>query len=96
MNFVVMPLLIVAMGGFILGLRLMSRTSTARIGNLVSAAGMTAAILGAIYNYMSLRYSAPMLMWTLGAIGVGAVIGVPAMLVKMTAMPEMVALLWLC
>ena len=94
MNYLVMSLLVIAMVGFILGLRLMSRTSTARLGNIMSAAGMMAAIIGAILQLQVLGFlSSSALMWSLGAIAAGTIIGIPAaMLVKMTAMPEMVAL----
>lgn len=94
MSTVVTILLVLAMIGFIVGLRLMSRTSTARLGNLISAAGMLAAIVGATLQLHVLEVlSASALWWTLGSMAVGAIIGIPAaMLVKMTAMPEMVAI----
>lgn len=93
MTFVVMSLLVVAMVCFILGLRLMSRTHTARVGNLLSAVGMLAAIIGAILQLQVLGYlSTSAMLWSLSAIAIGVVIGIPAALwVKMTAMPEMVA-----
>ncbi|TVR11477.1 MAG: NAD(P)(+) transhydrogenase (Re/Si-specific) subunit beta [Planctomycetota bacterium] len=79
---------------FIMGLRAMSRTHSARRGNLISALGMTLAIIGAILELVRLEHLAMTQAWIiLAAIGLGALIGIPAALrVKMTAMPEMVAL----
>jgi NAD(P) transhydrogenase subunit beta len=81
---------------FIIGIRLLSSPKTARLGNLVAAAGMCIALValhkpngeyvwsqGWSFNY------------TLIAIGtvIGLIIGaIGAYSVKMTAMPQMVAL----
>ncbi|TVR45639.1 MAG: NAD(P)(+) transhydrogenase (Re/Si-specific) subunit beta [Planctomycetota bacterium] len=94
MQTLVMILLVAAVVGFIAGLRLMSRTHTARLGNLISAGGMAAAIIGTLLQLQVIGILSPTaLAWSLGAIGLGTLIGIPAaMLVKMTAMPEMVAL----
>ncbi|MFQ5507076.1 MAG: NAD(P)(+) transhydrogenase (Re/Si-specific) subunit beta, partial [Planctomycetota bacterium] len=84
---------------FIFGLKLLSRTSTARLGNLVSALGMSLAILGAglkIVERFEASGALPGLgtfIWILLGIILGAAVGIPAArLVKMTSMPEMVAL----
>jgi len=72
---------------FILGLRYLSSPKTARLGNRISAVGMLIAVVATltqgIVNW-----------WVLGAaLVVGAAIGiVSAQRVKMTAMPQMVAI----
>lgn len=72
---------------FILALKGLTNPKTARIGNLVGAAGMAAAI--------GLNFATPGLSrfgLILGAMAVGTAIGVPvARFVKMTAVPQMVA-----
>ena len=80
---------IVASVLFIFGLKMLSSAQTARRGNAISALGMLLAILATLYNNgQGLAFH-----W----IAVGAVVGgligfFAARLVKMTAMPEMVAL----
>ena len=92
--------------GFILGLRMLGRPETARRGNLVSAAGMGAAVLGTLVTILDARReltsgviegatnaSPDALLYVAGGLLVGVVVGIPAArLVKMTAMPEMVAI----
>ncbi|MFY9779227.1 MAG: NAD(P)(+) transhydrogenase (Re/Si-specific) subunit beta [Candidatus Baltobacteraceae bacterium] len=73
---------------FILGLRYMSHPKTARVGNYISMAGMTIALIAT--GFM-LDFSG----WWIGLIGLGAgaAVGIySARAVKMTAMPQMVAL----
>jgi NAD(P) transhydrogenase subunit beta len=81
---------------FIIGIKFLSSPKTARIGNLVAAAGMFMALL-------SLHKTSGISVWTQGwtfnytLIAVGIVIGlalgaIGAYSVKMTAMPQMVAL----
>jgi H+-translocating NAD(P) transhydrogenase subunit beta len=73
---------------FILGLRRLSSPSTARSGNQLAAIGMAFAIVATLVDERVLTYG-----WiALGAVigGVGGAIG--ARKVKMTAMPQMVAL----
>jgi H+-translocating NAD(P) transhydrogenase subunit beta len=73
---------------FILGLRRLSSPATARSGNQLAAVGMTFAIVATLFDRRVLSYE-----WiVLGAVigGVGGAIG--ARKVKMTAMPQMVAL----
>jgi NAD(P) transhydrogenase subunit beta len=74
---------------FIVGLRLLSHPKTARTGNLISMAGMALALIAT--GFM-LDFSAAW--WVLGiGLGGGALVGIySARAVKMTAMPQMVAL----
>jgi len=71
-----------------LGIKRLSSPATARSGNLVAAAGMTIAIVVTLFSPEVDSY------WLIFAgIAVGAVIGVAsARMVRMTAMPQMVAL----
>ena len=91
-------LLLVAGVCFIFGLKLLGKGATARRGNLVSAAGMLAAVLGTLISIIGSEGGESLvesgaLIWLLAGVLVGGAIGVPAAkLVKMTAMPEMVAL----
>ncbi len=73
---------------FILGLRRLSSPATARSGNQLAAVGMAFAIVATLFDERVLSYE-----WiVVGAVigGVGGAIG--ARKVKMTAMPQMVAL----
>lgn len=73
---------------FIYGLKMLGRASTARRGNMVSACGMLLAVVVTLLSG-GLNYG-----WIFLGLGVGAAIGVvAARTVKMTTMPEMVALL---
>jgi H+-translocating NAD(P) transhydrogenase subunit beta len=79
---------IVAFSLFILGLRLLNRPPTARRGNQVAAVGMAIAVVATLVKEEVGDYG-------LIAIGVvlGTIVGIPsARSVKMTAMPQMVAL----
>jgi proton-translocating NAD(P)+ transhydrogenase subunit beta len=71
-----------------LGIKRLSSPATARSGNLVAAAGMTIAVVVTLFSPEVDSY------WLIFAgIAVGAVIGVAtARMVRMTAMPQMVAL----
>ncbi|GJM18093.1 MAG: NAD(P) transhydrogenase subunit beta [Phycisphaeraceae bacterium] len=81
---------------FIVGLKLLAKPETARKGNAVSALGMLAAIVGTVVQIIGERgesFSIESLTWIGIGLGIGALVGVPAArFVKMTAMPEMVAL----
>ena len=80
-------LYIVASVLFIFGLKMLSKATTARKGNMVSSIGMLVAIIATLMNG-GLSYQ-----WILLAAVVGSGIGlVAAKMVKMTAMPEMVGL----
>lgn len=72
---------------FVLGLKLLSSPATARRGNLVSALGMLIAIVVTLLA-QGLDYQ-----WILIGMVIGTLLGMAgAYFVKMTAMPEMVAL----
>ncbi|HUG64569.1 MAG TPA: NAD(P)(+) transhydrogenase (Re/Si-specific) subunit beta [Gaiellaceae bacterium] len=74
---------------FILGIKFLSSPRTARLGNILSAIGMVVAVVFTLtLDYVD-RYA-----FVLAGIAVGAAIGaVGARRVRMTAMPQMVALL---
>ncbi len=79
---------VVAAIGFIVGIKRLSSPTTARSGNLIAAAGMLVAVA---FTFASPAVDSYGLI--LGGIAVGTVIGVvSARQVKMTAMPQMVAL----
>ncbi len=72
---------------FILGLKMLTRPETARRGNRLSALGMLIAIVATLTT-RGLSFQ-----WILAGLAVGGIIGaVAAQAVKMTGMPEMVAL----
>lgn len=72
---------------FIFGLKMLSSPATARNGNIVSALGMLLAIVVTLMN-QGLDYK-----WIITGMVIGSVIGLAAAYkVKMTSMPEMVAL----
>lgn len=79
---------------FILGLKMLSNPATARKGNLVSAVGMTIAILGTIFLYQDDEgQKLGNYTWIFGGILIGTIVGtLAAKKVKMTAMPQMVSL----
>jgi H+-translocating NAD(P) transhydrogenase subunit beta len=81
-------LYIVAFVCFILGLRLLNHPRTARRGNMIAAVGMAIAVVATLlYDFVG-----DYLLIAVG-IAVGTAVGVPAARsVKMTAMPQMVAL----
>ncbi len=73
---------------FILGLRFLSSPATARLGNRLAAVGMLIALVAVLYSTHALGWWA-----ILAGIAIGAAIGFfSALKVKMTAMPQMVAL----
>jgi H+-translocating NAD(P) transhydrogenase subunit beta len=75
---------------FILGLKMLQSPVTARKGNWISASGMLLAAFATVLNKEALPY-----IWIfLIVLGAGSLVGIlAAKKVKMTAMPEMVALL---
>jgi NAD(P) transhydrogenase subunit beta len=80
---------ILASSLFILGLKMLGRQATARRGNFISAIGMLIAIVVTLLDRDVISYT-----WIAIGMVAGAVIGrACATWVKMTAMPEMVALL---
>ncbi|MBX3729720.1 MAG: NAD(P)(+) transhydrogenase (Re/Si-specific) subunit beta [Candidatus Sumerlaeia bacterium] len=76
---------------FILGLKGLSSPATARRGNQMAIAGMVLAV-GVTLAHPTVAFAN--LAWVLGGLALGAIIGVPvALKVRMTAMPELVAIL---
>ena len=76
---------------FILSLNALSHPATARRGNAYGMAGMTIAVLATVFGP---RVTLAAMPWIVGALLVGAVIGlVAARRVQMTQMPELVALM---
>ena len=72
---------------FVVGLKLMSKPGTARLGNTLSAVGMGAAVVGAMLH-VELNFVV-----VVACVGVGAAVGaLLAARVKMTGMPELVAM----
>ncbi len=81
-------LYIVAFGCFIFGLHLLNHPRSARRGNIVAAVGMAIAVVATLlYDFVGDYFLIAV------GIAVGTAVGVPAARsVKMTAMPQMVAL----
>src|SRR6188474_2293640 len=76
---------------FILSLGGLSNPETSRRGNLYGIIGMTIAVLVTMFGP---RVGAAGIPWILGAMAVGAAIGLyAARVVQMTQMPELVALM---
>ena len=73
---------------FIFGLKMLGSPETAKKGNLVSAIGMLIAVVVTLLDQNIVDYT-----WILIGVTLGTIIGATAALrVKMTAMPEMVAI----
>ncbi len=73
---------------FIFGIKQLSKVKTARRGNALAGVGMLLAIIGALLELGVVDYR-----WIAGGMAIGTVIGLLfAIRVKMTSMPEMVAL----
>ncbi|HEY9248562.1 MAG TPA: NAD(P)(+) transhydrogenase (Re/Si-specific) subunit beta, partial [Rariglobus sp.] len=74
---------------FILGLKMLGRQSSARRGNLISAIGMLIAVVVTLFDRQVVNFT-----WITVGLVVGTILGIVcARVVKMTSMPEMVALL---
>ena len=74
---------------FIFGLKMLGRQATARRGNLISAIGMLIAVVVTLFDRQVINFT-----WIVVGLVVGTVLGIVcARVVKMTTMPEMVALL---
>ena len=87
MNFVTPILYIVSAILFVFGIKQLSKATTARRGNATSALGMLIAVVATLVGH-GFQFQ-----WIIVGALAGAIIGVLASkLVKMTAMPEMVAL----
>ncbi len=77
---------------FIVGLKLLSSPATARLGNRVSAAGMLLALIATLFDSSLANTGTSYVILAAGVV-VGGLIGfVSARSVKMTAMPQMVAI----
>ncbi|HEY5462737.1 MAG TPA: NAD(P)(+) transhydrogenase (Re/Si-specific) subunit beta [Hanamia sp.] len=77
---------------YIIGLKMLSKPSTARRGNLIAAGGMIIAIAGTIFLYKYNGKGLGNYEWIFSGIIIGFIIGVLiAKKVKMTAMPELVS-----
>jgi NAD(P) transhydrogenase subunit beta len=80
-------LYIIAASLFVIGLKMLGSAATARRGNVVSAVGMLLAVIATLLQG-GLHFT-----WIIAGVLVGSAVGaVAAYRVKMTAMPEMVAL----
>jgi H+-translocating NAD(P) transhydrogenase subunit beta len=80
---------LIASSFFILGLKLLSSPKSARKGNFISAIAMAIAVIATLINKEIISYQ-----WIMISILIGSFIGIVwAKKVKMTQMPEMVALL---
>src|SRR6185312_3217809 len=83
---------LVASVTYIIGLKMLSKPSTARAGNLIAAAGMIVAIFATIFLYKFNGQSLGNFAWIFSAMIIGCIIGwLVAKKVKMTAMPELVS-----
>ena len=91
----IIPLIyIIASIFFIRGIKLMGKPDTARRGNLESSFGMLLAVLGVLFEHGVIEAGLAGYSYVVGAIIVGALIGIVwAKVVKMTEMPQLVALL---
>ncbi len=73
---------------FIFGLKMLGRQHTARRGNLLSSVGMLIAVVVTLLDAQVVNYT-----WiTIGLVAGGVIGAICARVVKMTSMPEMVAL----
>ena len=74
---------------FIYGLKMLGRQTTARRGNMISSLGMLLAVIVTLLDQEVVTFQ-----WIIVGVVIGAVIGIAcAKLIKMTSIPEMVALL---
>lgn len=98
MTLIAAVLLVASALAFIFGLKMMSSAATARRGNALSAVGMGLAVLATLIQIIVQQtddagFHAESIVVIVVGLLLGTAVGVPAArLVKMTAMPEMVAL----
>ncbi|PIR24734.1 MAG: NAD synthetase [Deltaproteobacteria bacterium CG_4_10_14_0_2_um_filter_43_8] len=89
MNFFIQITYMIAATLFIFGIKKLTSPATARRGNMLSALGMLLAVVVTLFDKSILSFE-----WIIAGLVIGSFIGVLfAKLVKMTAMPQMVALL---
>jgi NAD(P) transhydrogenase subunit beta len=73
---------------FILGLRSLTKTDSARRGMQQAALGMVVAVVGTLLHHEIVRYE-----WIIGGLIIGSIIGYPlGVYVPMTAMPQRIAI----
>ena len=80
---------------FILGIKMLGKAETARKGNILSSVGMLVAVVFTLFDHKILD-ATDKITWAIlaGGLLLGALAGwIAAKKVKMTSMPEMVALL---
>ena len=89
MKFIAEMMYLVAALLFVTGLKRLNKPETARNGNLISSVGMLVAIIATLLEFKVVDYS-----YIIIGLLIGSIIGVVlARIVKMTEMPQMVALL---
>ncbi|MBP8975827.1 MAG: NAD(P)(+) transhydrogenase (Re/Si-specific) subunit beta, partial [Bacteroidetes bacterium] len=89
MKFIAEMMYLVAALLFVTGLKRLNKPATARNGNLISSVGMLLAVIATLIEFKVVDYSYIIVGLLIGSI-IGAVL---ARIVKMTEMPQMVALL---
>src|SRR3989338_8542589 len=72
---------------FIFGLKYLSDPEKARRGMFFAEIGMLVAIVGTLFHYEVISYE-----WIIAGLVIGTIIGIPLGMVKMTAMPQRIAL----
>lgn len=78
---------LVASALFILGLKFLSSPETARRGMFLAETGMAIAVIGTLLHHEIISYE-----WIVAGLVIGSIIGIPMGRVKMTAMPQRIAL----
>ncbi len=78
---------LIASALFILGLKFLSSPETARRGMFLAEIGMAIAVIGTLLHHEIISYE-----WIIAGLVLGSVIGIPMGRVKMTAMPQRIAL----
>ncbi len=72
---------------FILGLKFLSSPERARMGMFFAEIGMAIAVVGTLLHHEIISYE-----WIIAGLVIGTIIGIPMGMVKMTAMPQRIAL----
>ncbi len=78
---------LIASALFILGLKFLSSPETARRGMFLAEIGMVIAVAGTLLHHEIITYN-----WIIVGLIIGSIIGIPMGMVKMTAMPQRIAL----
>ncbi|MDJ0836451.1 MAG: NAD(P)(+) transhydrogenase (Re/Si-specific) subunit beta [Acidobacteriota bacterium] len=88
MNTIVALLYLIASILFIMGLKMLTKVKTARRGNMLSSSAMFLAVVATLLDMGTVDYR-----WIIAGMVLGGLVGsILALKVKMTAMPEMVAI----